>query len=122
MNLFQKDDKYLAFTVVRRQAAIELQLALAEPDNRPRVLQRAPLEQYDGEITLRVLSRDGNYSFSYSLDEGETFDKFATIGAQHILAHGSYTGAYFGLYATSNGEPTSAYADFDWARYKVFER
>ena len=58
----------------------------------------------------------------FSLDKGESFSEFAITGAQHILAHGSYTGAYLGLYATSNGDPTEAHADFDWVRFEVFER
>ena len=58
----------------------------------------------------------------YSLDDGKSFVEFVETGAQHVLAHGSYTGAYFGLYVTSNGAPSSGYADFDSVRYEVFER
>ena len=36
-----------------------------------------------------------------------------------LLSRG-YTGAYLGLYATSNGKTTEAYADFDWVRYQGF--
>jgi alpha-N-arabinofuranosidase len=41
--------------------------------------------------------------------------------ANHILSKG-YTGAYLGVYATSNGKTTEDYADFDWVNYKGFEK
>lgn len=33
-----------------------------------------------------------------------------------------YTGADVGVYATSNGQATQEYADFDWVSYKGFPR
>jgi xylan 1,4-beta-xylosidase len=30
---------------------------------------------------------------------------------------GGFTGVYFGLYASANGAPTMAPADFDWFEY-----
>ena len=41
--------------------------------------------------------------------------------ANHILSKG-YTGAYLGVYATSNGKNSNDYADFDWVNYKGFEK
>ena len=35
----------------------------------------------------------------------------------HRMA-GGFTGAYIGLYATSNHQPTENYADFDWFEYQ----
>ena len=122
ISVFQKDDKYLNFTVATADGDNVLRLVLAEPDSEPGVVKQGQLDDYDGEIVFRVVARDSRYRFMYSLDQGESFVEFAATGAQHVLAHGSYTGAYLGLYSTSNGEPANAYADFDWARYQVFER
>ena len=35
---------------------------------------------------------------------------------QHVA--GGFTGVYFGMYATGNGEPCRAPADFDWFDYE----
>ena len=46
----------------------------------------------------------------------------ANITADHLLAHGSYTGAYLGLYSTGIGVDAGGYADFDWVRIEYRER
>lgn len=68
-----------------------------------------------GEILLRVVSKNHRYRYTYSLDGGNSYLIFTETGANLILSRG-YTGAYLGLYATSNGNLTEAYADFDWVR------
>jgi alpha-N-arabinofuranosidase len=120
--LFQKDDKYLFFSVAMQSGNVALQLVLAEPNAEPRILEQVTLEKYRGEIDFEVVSREGHYKFAYSLDQGTSYTPFARTSATHILAHGSYTGAYLGLYSTSNGTPTTEYADFDWVSYQVYER
>ena len=120
--LFQKDNKYLSFTVLQQDDGRALRLILAEPGSEPRVLEQSDLGGYDGGIEFRVVSSDSKYEFAYSLDQGESYTAFATTRANHILAHGSYTGAYLGLYSTGNGSPSEEYADFDWARYQGHER
>ena len=122
VNLFQKDDKYLSFTVLNQGGAAKLQVTLATPGDEPQIVKQRSIDDYEGSIVLRVVSRDGRYRYSYSLDGEKSFKDLVETDAKYILAHGSYTGAFFGLYVTSNGAPSSAYADFDWVRYEVFER
>ena len=122
INLFQKDDKYLSFAIVRQNGADILRLILAEPEKEPKILKRMTLENYAGEIDFKVVSGNSQYEFAYSLDQGKTYVPFARTAADHILAHGSYTGAYLGLYSTSSGAPTTEYADFDWVKYQAYER
>jgi len=122
VNLFQKDDKYISFTVTRQNGNDFLQLIVAKPNTDAKILKQKRLKDYDGEIIFKVVSRDGRYEFKYSLDLEKTYTAFAQTDASNILAQGSYTGAYLGLYSTSNGEPAAAYADFGWLRYEVYER
>jgi alpha-N-arabinofuranosidase len=49
------------------------------------------------------------------------FKLLDTTKANLILSK-KYTGAYLGVYASSNGRKTNEYADFYWVRYKGFER
>lgn len=122
VNLFQKDNKYLSFTLIHQQGRHDLRLIAAESGNEPSTVKHATIENYDGEIIFQVTSRASHYEFAYSLDQGKRYIAFARTEANQILAHESYTGAYLGLYSTSNGAPTTDYADFDWVEYRVYER
>lgn len=121
ISLFQKDDNYLNFTLIRRDGRLMLQLVLAEPQQAPRPLKQEVLEDFSGEMVFRVVSQDQQYRFDYSLDRGETFQPFTQTAATHLISKG-YTGAYLGLYCSSNGRPSNAYADFGWVEYRGYPR
>jgi alpha-N-arabinofuranosidase len=122
LSLFQKDDNYLNFTVIREGSDVLLRLTLAEPGAEPRTIEEIELPDYEGRITLAVSSRDGEYAYTYSLGRESEPVRFARTGAHHILARGSYTGAFLGVYATTNAGDAGPYADFDWVRYRGVER
>ncbi len=122
LSLVQKDDNYLNFTVVRNTGRMSVRLVLAERGEEPRVIEEAELTDYDGEIALAVVSRDGEYVFSYATDDGQAPVRVASTAADHILARGSYTGAFLGLYASTNGGAPGPFADFDRVQYRGFER
>ncbi len=121
ISLFQKDDNYLNFTVIRRGGTNVLRLVLAEGGLDPRIVDERVLEGYGGDIVLRVVSEDSRYRYGYSLDRGNSFAAFAETDAARLLSRG-YTGAYLGIYSSGNGVDSAAFADFDWVRYKGFER
>ncbi|MXW51306.1 MAG: hypothetical protein F4Z84_13820 [Gammaproteobacteria bacterium] len=121
MVLVQKDDNYLTFTLSREARGHFLKLMLAEPGTAPRELRRASVDGYGGNIHLHLESKGGRYRFGHSLDGGATSVAFVETSATHALSRG-YTGAYLGVYATGNGQETGSYADFDWVRYRAFER
>jgi alpha-N-arabinofuranosidase len=119
--LFQKDDNFISYTIIKNNQKYVLKIVLAEHENDPIVLEQKAINGFSGKITFRVLSRNYRYHFEYSLDESEKFIPFIETDVNHILSRG-YTGAYMGVYATSNGEPTYDYADFDWVEYKGYQR
>jgi alpha-N-arabinofuranosidase len=121
VSLLQGDDNYINYTVFRKDGRFVLKLVLAEPTKSPEVLEQEFLTDYRGEIIFKVISKNHRYHYEYSLDKGESFTSFAETRSDHILSRG-YTGAYLGIYATSNGEPTDAYADFDWIHYQGHPR
>lgn len=71
-----------------------------------------------GYYILKVTANEQNYNFYYSTD-----------GLWHSLAEnvdgrilstpvaGGFVGAYIGMYASSNGQPSTNHADFDWFEY-----
>ncbi|MEL6199174.1 MAG: glycoside hydrolase family 43 protein [Pseudomonadota bacterium] len=127
LNLFQKDNNYIAYTVRRGDTGWMLRVeAIGPKSNRDatpeaKVVHEATLEGYAGDIILRVVSRDDRYAFSYTL--GDAADPIPALGmdAGHILSK-KYTGAHLGLYATGNGKDTGDLARFEWVRYEAFER
>ena len=121
VSLFQKDNNYLNFTVVRRDDADVLRLVLAESGTEPSTVEERLLDEYGGEIVFRVVSRDSRYVYEYSLDRGNSFALFAETDSARLLSRG-YTGAYLGVYSSGNGADSGEYADFDWVRYKGYER
>jgi xylan 1,4-beta-xylosidase len=121
VSLFQKDDNFINFTLVRRDSDILLQVAIAEPEKGVETRKQEVLKDYAGEIIFRVVSKNQLYSFEYSLDQGENFIHFTETNSNHILSRG-YTGAYLGIYCTSHGKTSSDYADFDWVYYIGYPR
>mmetsp|Transcript_82634 Transcript_82634/g.192002 ORF Transcript_82634/g.192002 Transcript_82634/m.192002 type:complete len:146 (+) Transcript_82634:892-1329(+) len=117
ISLFQKDDNYINCTVSRSQGTWVLSLVLAKPGAAPKVLKAATLADYQGEISLKVESHHHQYHFEYAVGRAVAFAPLASTGADHLLSRG-YTGAYLGLYCSSQGKPPKgAFADFDWVRH-----
>lgn len=120
ISLFQKDNNYFSFTVLKENKKNVLTLRLIEPDSETQTLKKQTIVDYNHEITFKVTSKDSSYSFYFSLN-GEDFILFKKTRANHILSR-KYTGAYLGVYATSNGKKTKDFADFDWVYYKGYEK
>lgn len=118
--LFQKDNNYFTFIIIKKKNKNFIQLKLAEPNKNPQVIFEKNIQDYNGEIIFKVKSEYNSYSFYYSLD-GSEFHLFKQTKSNYILSK-KYTGAYLGIYASSNGIKTEEYADFDWVSYKGFEK
>lgn len=116
--LIQKDNNYISLTLKRNNDSHLLQLSLAEPGSAPIVKQSAVIKNYIGEIYLKIITRDGEYAFDWALHETEEYREFARLNGDLVLSQG-YTGAYLGLYTTTNGKEQETHADFDWVMYRV---
>ncbi len=121
ISLFQKDNNFINYTIVRESEKILIKLSVAEKDSELKDNSKDVLGNYNGQIQLRVISKDHEYSYYYSLDNGQSWKQYSTTKPDLILNNG-YTGAYIGIYTTSNGNASKAYADFDWIQYKGHPR
>lgn len=121
ISLFQQDDNYINLLVSKEGNAFTLNLYVNERNKEETLVKKAILEGYQGQIHLKVVAKNGQYHYAYSLNAGRTYNTFTTSPSNLILCHG-YTGAYLGIYATSNGQPTQAHADFEWIQYQGYER
>jgi alpha-N-arabinofuranosidase len=86
-------------------------------DSLNQVIKQMPLP--DGAIEIMVKGDKKIYSFYYKSSNGKAVEigKLNTrfLGTE---VSGGYNGVIIGLYATGNGSPALANADFDWFKYQ----
>ncbi|MEO7719927.1 MAG: glycoside hydrolase family 43 protein [Capsulimonas sp.] len=72
----------------------------------------------DGDVILSIDASPEEYHFGCKVRNGD--QKTIASGATRYLSTevaGGFTGAYIGMYATSNHHESTAFAHFDWAEY-----
>jgi xylan 1,4-beta-xylosidase len=80
-------------------------------------------EEIDTEpVTLEIKANQDMYTFSYALGEQEarTLAQGETRYLSAEVAR-TFTGVYFAMYATGNGQVSTSPAFFDWFEYKPLE-
>ncbi len=75
-----------------------------------------------GPVILGIDARPDCYTFVFSQDDTAPTE-LATGVARFLSSEvaGGFTGVYFGLYATGNGQPARTPADFDWFDYQPLD-
>jgi alpha-N-arabinofuranosidase len=70
-------------------------------------------------IRLKVEAHDQDYCFYYADEAGNWRALLEGIDGRILSTPvaGGFLGAYLGMYASSNGQPSSNQADFDWFEY-----
>lgn len=83
------------------------------------VVATAPIE--NGPVILEVKANKDEYYLSFGQDHSNITElsKGRTWYLSSEVTRCSFTGVYFGLYATGNGKPSNTPAYFDWFDYEV---
>ncbi len=121
ISIFQKDDNYINFTVEKKQGQEIVKVLVKERDKDIQVIKQEGLPGYQGNIIFKLVSKNNQYQYLYSLDGGQSFVQFTETSDDLVICR-SYIGTNIGIFASSNGNPTRAFADFDWVSYKGFPR
>ena len=116
ISIFQKDDNYLNFTVVKKDGNFFIKVN-AYNNNKLILKDEQLIPDYKGKIKLKISSEEGEYKLFYST-RGFRYRLFDKLKNDILLSKG-YTGAHIGLYITSNGENSNDYVDFDYVDYSV---
>ena len=114
ISLFQKDDNYINFTIIRKGDKYHLQ-AYVVKNGEILELIKDQLKQYKGNIKLKVIADKDVFRLYYSL-KGMHFNLFTSLEGPLLKSNG-YTGAHLGLYATGNGKKNQDVASFDFVNY-----
>ena len=120
--LLQNDAYHLRFVCTQGPAGSRVVRLIQRLNGIESRLGEVPVPE--GELRLRVTARGQDYSF-YVAAEGETESETWHPVAEHVDGRllstpvaGGFTGAYIGLYASSNGAPSDTVADFAWFAYQ----
>tara|TARA_A100001015_G_scaffold305512_1_gene398346 strand:+ start:3191 stop:4942 length:1752 start_codon:yes stop_codon:yes gene_type:complete len=133
ISVYQKDINYINLSVQKIGKEHHLKLTVKEknknvsamtdsakfPNDKINAYKSIALPNYDGEILLKISSKNGKYSYFFSTDGGADYTKLAET-PDNLLLGMMYTGANVGIFATSNGQKSNGYTDFDWVSYKGF--
>ena len=119
ISIFQKDDNYLNFTVVKKDGNFFIKVN-AYNNNKLILKDEQLIPDYKGKIKLKISSQEGEYKLFYST-RGFRYRLFDKLKNDILLSKG-YTGAHIGLYITSNGEDSNDYVDFDYVEYSVINQ
>lgn len=125
--IFQKDINFISFTMKKAGSKYQLNVVHSDVENDSSIIKSVEslghtvIDEPVQGIQFRLVSKDSQYQFAFSLDDGKSFKTLVTTGANGVVSK-KYTGANLGLYSTGNGKDTGDYADFDWVNYQGFER
>ena len=114
--LLQNNDYHIRFVVTMAAYKVVAQL-LRRERGVDALLGQRPVAP--GICALKVEARGQSYAF-YIANEPEVWLPVAEHVDGRVLSTtvaGGFTGAYIGMYASSNGQPSSNAADFDWFEY-----
>jgi alpha-N-arabinofuranosidase len=116
LNLFMNKDFYLSFQKTRRNGK---EVLVVTKRFNGKETEIATKEYSSNNLILGVYAEGQDYSFRVSSDNihwTTIADKVDGRTLSRTNA-GGFTGAYIAMYATSSGQPSSNYADFDWFSY-----
>lgn len=114
--LRQNDDFHFRFVVTGENSHPMIQL-IRRSQGQDQLLASQPVRA--GPCTLRVMAHEQSYNFYYSTDD--TWQTLIEHVDGRILSTpvaGGFVGAFIGMYASSNGHPSTNFADFDWFDYQ----
>ncbi|MBN2392034.1 MAG: glycoside hydrolase family 43 protein [Anaerolineae bacterium] len=115
--LLQNSDFHFRFVVIAVSGDKTLVRLIKRERGAETILAECPIA--NGRVYLKVEAYGQAYNF-YAATTAETWLPVAEGVDGRILSTtvaGGFVGAYLGMYASSNGQPSNAAADFDWFEY-----
>jgi alpha-N-arabinofuranosidase len=115
LTLAQNNNFHFLFVVTRETETIVRLIKRA--DGTEEILAEQPVRA--GEMYLKVEAHGQDYHFYFSDLPGEWQTLAENVDGRILSTPvaGGFVGAYLGMYASSNGQPSTNHADFDWFEY-----
>jgi xylan 1,4-beta-xylosidase len=115
--LLQNNDFHFRFVITQTEKETTVIRLIKREKGEESQLAEQPIDA--GRVYLKVEACGQNYSF-YVSSAPEAWQLIAEDVDGRILSTpmaGGFVGAYIGMYASSNGQPSDNQADFDWFEY-----
>jgi len=115
--LLQNNDYHFRFVVVGTEEGGAFVRLIKRQAGEESLLAEQPIGE--GRVYFKVEAYGQDYSFYVGTHPG-TWQPVAEAVDGRILSTnvaGAFVGAYIGMYASSNGQPSENVADFDWFEY-----
>jgi xylan 1,4-beta-xylosidase len=112
--LIQNNDFHFRFVVMHEDENI-IRL-IKRSHGKDEIISTQPLRA--NRYTLKVTAHEQNYNFYFSTD-GQWQSLAENVDGRILSTSvaGGFVGAYIAMYASSNGQPSTNHADFDWFEY-----
>ena len=113
--LRQNEDFHFRFVITQSSGTV-IQL-IQRSYGEEEILAELPVEA--GRIYLKVVAREQSYNFYCATRPDRWFPVAEDIDGRILSTPiaGGFVGAYIAMYASSNGQPSTNHADFDWFEY-----
>jgi alpha-N-arabinofuranosidase len=112
--LIQNNDFHFRFVVTHEKETIIH--IIKRSHGKDETLASQPLPA--GRYTFKVTAHEQDYSFYFST-EGQWQTLVENVDGRILSTPvaGGFVGAYIAMYASSNGQPSTNHANFDWFEY-----
>jgi alpha-N-arabinofuranosidase len=119
LTLSQNDNFHFLFTLTKAPNPV-VQL-IKRAHSVEELLAEQPVNT--GEIYLKVIAHEQAYHFSFAKQPDEWRILAENVDGRILSTPvaGGFVGAYIGMYASSNGQPSTNHADFDWFEYVALD-
>lgn len=118
--IFQSEHSYyfLSKSIKNKKPVVELYKSAKNKNEKNELLATAPLDNTK-PIDLKIEADNDSYSFYFSTGNNKWNLLKDKVDARFLSTKdaGGFVGCMFGLYATSEGKPSSNIASFDWFEY-----
>jgi alpha-N-arabinofuranosidase len=112
--LIQNKDFHFRFTITQEEERVITLIKRAHGRDEKLASQTMPSTR----CALKVTANEQNYSFYYSTnDQWHSLIENVDGRILSTPVAGGFVGAYIAMYASSNGQPSTNCADFDWFEY-----
>lgn len=119
--IFQSENNYyfLCKSVENGKPVVQLYKSPARGNKNAELLASQPLSSAKS-VCLKIESNASNYAFYFAEKKNKWKLLKDGVDASFLSTKvaGGFVGSLFALYGTSNGEPTTAVATYDWFEYK----
>ena len=114
-----QDDRFHYLMVMKKKDGTPF-LQFYKTENGCRTLVKETEIKDSKRLYLSVQGNTTDYDFYYGYSESQLLPFLCGVDASLLssVVNNGFTGVYLGMYTSSNHQPSTSHADFDWFHYQ----